>query len=143
VIVGGKGADLLRGGGGYDSFYFALGDSQPVIGGTGLAGTITGFDVITDFNTGDVTGNIFSDTLRISSSGVSASIAPVSNSQTAKLPNGVNLSLLHSGTTKFASHQITSLGVMTFSSSANYNNNGLLQLNNTSQVAASVICRYR
>ncbi|BCG75767.1 hypothetical protein MesoLj113a_69250 [Mesorhizobium sp. 113-1-2] len=51
IIVGRGGNDFLTGGGGNDTFVIGTGDSTPVIGGSGNAGTISGYDIITDFAT--------------------------------------------------------------------------------------------
>ena len=50
LITGGTGADTMTGGAGNDTFVVNSGDSAPAIGGTGNAGTISGYDVITDFD---------------------------------------------------------------------------------------------
>jgi VCBS repeat-containing protein len=50
ILIGGAGADNLTGGAGNDRFVILSGDSPAVIGGSGNNGTISGFDVITDFN---------------------------------------------------------------------------------------------
>ena len=50
ILIGGAGADNLTGGAGNDQFVILSGDSPAVIGGSGNNGTISGFDVITDFN---------------------------------------------------------------------------------------------
>ncbi|TPK32407.1 DUF5801 repeats-in-toxin domain-containing protein, partial [Mesorhizobium sp. B2-5-3] len=50
TLTGGTGTDTMMGGGGVDTFVIASGDSPGTTGGSGNAGTITGFDVITDFN---------------------------------------------------------------------------------------------
>src|SRR5262249_43295582 len=69
TLIGGAGADLLTGGGGVDTFSFAAGASQLTISpGSGAGGTISGFDVITDFAVG-AGGD------RISYSGASVSTA--------------------------------------------------------------------
>ena len=51
-ITGGTGADSLTGGAGVDTFNFASGDASVTIGGSGNSGTISGYDVITDYSTG-------------------------------------------------------------------------------------------
>ncbi|CAN7205389.1 cadherin-like domain-containing protein [Rhizobium sp. LjRoot258] len=54
TITGGGGGDTLTGGGAanvIDTFVIGSGDSTPTIGGSGNNGTISGYDVITDFNT--------------------------------------------------------------------------------------------
>ena len=53
TITGGAGADRMTGGTGaatVDTFVIASGNSTPVTGGSGNAGTLVGYDVITDFN---------------------------------------------------------------------------------------------
>ncbi|TPL96817.1 Ig-like domain-containing protein, partial [Mesorhizobium sp. B2-3-10] len=52
TLVGGAGADTMTGGIGNDTFLIGAGDSTPVIGGSGNAGTISGYDIITDFIAG-------------------------------------------------------------------------------------------
>ncbi|MDP9812515.1 T1SS-143 domain-containing protein [Rhizobium tibeticum] len=63
TIIGGAGSDTITSGGGgdrltgggaaniADTFVIGSGDSTPAIGGSGNNGTISGYDVITDFNT--------------------------------------------------------------------------------------------
>ncbi len=54
TITGGGGGDTLTGGGAanvIDTFVIGSGDSTLTIGGSGNNGTISGYDVITDFNT--------------------------------------------------------------------------------------------
>ena len=53
TITGGAGGDRMTGGPGAstaDTFVIATGDSTPLTGGAGNAGTITNYDVITDFS---------------------------------------------------------------------------------------------
>ncbi|WP_210246362.1 type I secretion C-terminal target domain-containing protein [Mesorhizobium sp. WSM4303] len=52
TLTGGAGADTMTGGIGADTFVIGAGDSTPVIGGSGNAGTISGYDIITDFVAG-------------------------------------------------------------------------------------------
>ncbi|MER9908579.1 type I secretion C-terminal target domain-containing protein, partial [Mesorhizobium sp. M0052] len=52
ILVGGAGKDTMTGGIGADTFVIGAGDSTPVIGGAGNAGTISGYDIITDFVAG-------------------------------------------------------------------------------------------
>ena len=51
TLNGGAGSDILVGGAGNDTFVVASGNSAAVLGGSGNNGTISGYDVITDFNT--------------------------------------------------------------------------------------------
>jgi hypothetical protein len=50
TLNGGAGSDILFGGAGNDTFVVASGNSPAVLGGSGNNGTISGYDVITDFN---------------------------------------------------------------------------------------------
>ncbi|MBV7266499.1 DUF5801 repeats-in-toxin domain-containing protein [Erythrobacter ani] len=50
TLVGGDGGDILVGNGGSDQFFLRDGDSLAVVGGSGDAGTVSGFDVIVDFD---------------------------------------------------------------------------------------------
>jgi hypothetical protein len=50
TITGGGGADTMTGGGGADTFVINSVQSLGTIGGSGNSGTITGYDVITDFD---------------------------------------------------------------------------------------------
>ncbi|MDB5640998.1 MAG: hypothetical protein JWN07_315, partial [Hyphomicrobiales bacterium] len=52
TLVGGAGADTFTGLGGSDIFVFAAGGSTLSIGGSNTQGTISGFDVVTDFVAG-------------------------------------------------------------------------------------------
>ncbi|TPM26058.1 type I secretion C-terminal target domain-containing protein, partial [Mesorhizobium sp. B2-3-5] len=52
TLIGGAGADTMTGGAGNDTFVIGAGESTPVIGGSGNAGTISGYDIITDFVAG-------------------------------------------------------------------------------------------
>ena len=51
-ITGGTGADTMSGGSASDTFFFAAGDAALTIGGSAMAGTVSGYDVITDFAAG-------------------------------------------------------------------------------------------
>lgn len=59
LITGGTGADTMTGGQGRDRFQFQAGHSALAVAGTRQAGTIAGFDVITDFERGS-TGDVLS-----------------------------------------------------------------------------------
>src|SRR5690606_37511670 len=58
LIDGGTGADTMTGGAGSDTFNISAGDTTVSIGGSGNAGTIAGFDRITDFSTSEDILNI-------------------------------------------------------------------------------------
>jgi Ca2+-binding RTX toxin-like protein len=49
TLTGAAGADTLTGGGGLDIYNFAAGSSALTIGGSGMSGTIDGYDTITDY----------------------------------------------------------------------------------------------
>ena len=51
TLNGGAGADMMTGGGGIDTFIINSAQSPGTIGGSGDAGTISGYDIITDFAT--------------------------------------------------------------------------------------------
>ena len=55
TITGGLGADVMTGGSGADRFVINTSQSLGTLGGSGNAGTITGYDIITDFTTGSDT----------------------------------------------------------------------------------------
>jgi hypothetical protein len=57
IIDAGAGADTIGGGTGLDTFRFVAGDGVPTIAGTGDAGTITGYDVISDYALGTASTN--------------------------------------------------------------------------------------
>jgi Ca2+-binding RTX toxin-like protein len=57
LIIGGAGGDSIGGGSGLDTFRMAVGDASPTIAGTGAAGTITGFDKISDYALGTAASN--------------------------------------------------------------------------------------
>ncbi|MGX9083051.1 beta strand repeat-containing protein, partial [Mesorhizobium sp. 98Argb] len=52
AIAASSHADTMTGGAGADTFIIGTGESTPVIGGSGNAGTISGYDIITDFVAG-------------------------------------------------------------------------------------------
>ena len=98
TLTGGLGADTMTGGAvaaTADTFVIGAGDSTPTIGGLGDAGTITGYDVITDFST-------TVDTLNLPGTAAAA----------AASVNGANSSLTIGGDT-VQSHS-TSNGIATF-----------------------------
>jgi len=56
TLTGGAGADALTGGAGLDIYNFATGSSVLTIGGSGMSGTIAGYDTITDYAYGATAG---------------------------------------------------------------------------------------
>ncbi|ESX13841.1 hypothetical protein X766_28715 [Mesorhizobium sp. LSJC255A00] len=97
IIIGRGGNDFLTGGAGADTFLIGTGDSTPVIGGTGNAGTITGYDIITDFVAG-------TDKLALPGTLVAA---------TAGLVDGAGDSVLTIGGDTVESHSVTN-GIASF-----------------------------
>ena len=97
TIDSGTGADSLTGSGGADTLIVNTGDSTASIGGSGDSGTISGYDLITDFDTA-------SDILNLQGSAAAvANIASV---------NGADSALTIGGST-VKSHAITN-GIVTF-----------------------------
>ena len=119
TITGGAGADTMTGGAGADRFVINTGDSTATIGGSNNAGTITGYDVITDFATA-------SDTLDLQ--GTAAAAANTAGT------NGTQSSL-QIGSQTIKSHAISN-GIVTFSTAAPYSAG--LSLTSTANVAAVV-----
>lgn len=123
-ITGGSGADSLSGGSALDVFVFAAGDSALTIGGTGDNGTISGFDVISDFTLGDGTNN--SETLDVA--GTAAVVADTAGT------NGTD-STLTIGTAAIASHAITN-GIITFDDANTFAT--ALTISTTAHIAAVI-----
>ena len=101
-ITGGTGADTMSGGSASDTFFFAAGDAALTIGGSAMAGTVSGYDVITDFAAG-------------ATAAASEKIDFATSSQVAGngTTNGNNSALqLHTGNV-VSSHSITN-GIITF-----------------------------
>jgi hypothetical protein len=111
LITGGLKADLLTGGAGADSFIItstvtntaASLHSTGTIGGAGNAGTITGFDTITDLETGIVAAD--KDKIDFSVAGVKAAAAAAGNF--------TDSALFVSGQ-KIASHVVDANGLVKF-----------------------------
>ena len=80
LLRGGTGADVLSGGDGVDSFFNPTGDSSISIGGSGNSGTISGYDVITDFVLAN--GSAVSEALRVTQSVTNASVVGNTTSTT-------------------------------------------------------------
>ncbi|MEQ1813297.1 MAG: putative Ig domain-containing protein [Candidatus Nitrotoga sp.] len=118
TLAGGTGADTLIGGTRMDAFVFAAGDSVLTLGGTGNAGTIAGFDTITDFTLG-----VGGDT--INTVDVSTVVADIT-------VNGTNSTLTIAGQA-VKSHRITS-DMITFDDADTFAS--ALSLTNMSDVAA-------
>jgi hypothetical protein len=119
TITGGAGADSLTGGLGADTFIISTAQSLGTTGGTGNAGTVTGYDVITDFNT-------VNDILDLQG----GPAVPVNTAGT----NGVNSTLTIGGVVVM-SHSITD-GIITFDDVDTYS--AALNLNSAARVAAVV-----
>jgi hypothetical protein len=120
TISGGTGGDNLSGGAGVDTFRFVAGDSTYSVGGSGNTGTITGYDVITDYTTGAV-----QDLIDV------AGTASLGSSSTT------NDSTLTIGGSVVNSHSISS-GIISFSSAATYSVGTAFSLTSLSNVAAVV-----
>ncbi len=118
LIQGGTGRDVMTGGTGGDTYLFNAGDSRPTLGGTGNGGTITGHDVITDFN-------LAADILNLPGT-------PVPDGNGAV--NGTNSVLTISGQA-IRSHSVAD-GVMTFDDNDSFAN--ALTLSSDAHVAAAV-----
>ena len=121
TIKGGKGADTLTGGAGADTFIENGGDSAVSIGGSLNAGTISGYDIITDFSTA-------ADILDVAGTAAAAG-------NTAGV-NGTDSTLTIGGTT-VKSHSISN-GIVTFYGADNFTNPLSLSAATTSAVAAAV-----
>ncbi|TRC77879.1 type I secretion C-terminal target domain-containing protein, partial [Mesorhizobium sp. WSM4307] len=97
TINGLAGGDTMTGGAGADTFIIGTGESTPVIGGSGNAGTISGYDIITDFVAG-------TDKLTLPGTLVAA---------TAGLVDGAGDSVLTIGGDTVESHSVTN-GIASF-----------------------------
>jgi hypothetical protein len=119
ILVGGAGADILTGGAGADTFIVNTSNSPSTIAGSANAGTITGYDVIKDFDVG-------LDTLDLQ-----GTVATVANTSGI---DGTDSTLTIAGAT-IKSHSITN-GIVTFDDAAVFS--APLSLTTTSGVAAVV-----
>ncbi|MBS0289854.1 MAG: VCBS domain-containing protein [Proteobacteria bacterium] len=117
TINGGLGVDTLSGGLGTDTFVFNIGDSVGTVGGSGNSGTVTGFDLITDFNFSDI----------IDLPGAAVRVAAVT------LADGINSSLTIGGN-QVGKHSVSSGGVASFFTQADV----ALTLTSLSDVAAAL-----
>ena len=119
TITGGAGSDTLTGNAGADTFVINSANSPAVIGGAGNAGTVTGYDVVTDFDTA-------SDILNLQ--GTAAAVANTAGT------NGADSVLTIVGAT-IKSHAITN-GIITFDDNNTYS--AALSLTSLAHVAAVV-----
>ena len=102
TLNGGTGADTLSGGAGTDIFNYAAGNTALTFGGSGTSGTISGYDVITDFTPG--TTAALAEKIGFTSIALATLTTPgTSSSVTLQLNTG----------TKALSHAITD-GIITF-----------------------------
>jgi Ca2+-binding RTX toxin-like protein len=122
VLKGGADADLLAGGAGSDVFVFAAGDSVLAITGTADTGLLTGFDSITDFSLGYLSG---------AQDKIDTVGSPTVVANTAGF-NGADSTLTLAGQT-IRSHAILK-GMVTFDDADTYA--GALSLTSMSDVAA-------
>ena len=122
TLTGGTGADSLTGGSDSDDFVFATGDAAVTIAGTGNAGTITGYDSITDFSIG--TATVAPETLDFAADVIAAGVAV----------NGTD-STLTIGCVAVKSHTIVT-GLVTFDDADVYA--AALTLDSVADVAAVV-----
>ncbi|MFC3784741.1 VCBS repeat-containing protein [Sphingopyxis italica] len=118
LIAGGTGRDVMAGGAGSDSFVFNAGESRPTLGGSGNAGTITGHDVITDFD-------LATDILNLPGT-------PVADGD--GIVNGINSGLTIGGE-PVRSHSVTN-GVISFDDNNSFT--VALDLSSDARVAAAV-----
>ena len=123
-LDGGAGADDLYGGGNLDTFILEAGDSVLSFGGTGDAGTVTGYDTIHDFATGNGTSN--SETLN--TVGTATVVADTTGT------DGTD-STLTIGGTAIKSHAIAN-GVISFDDADTFA--GVLEISTNSEVAAAL-----
>ncbi|MGX5844399.1 beta strand repeat-containing protein, partial [Mesorhizobium sp. ArgA1] len=120
TITGGGGADTLTGGGGADTFIINSGQSLAIVGGSGNAGTVTGYDVVTDF----VAATDFLD------------LQGTPTAATATNIDGNN-STLTIGSQTIKSHTISN-GIITFDDANSFSAALSLSATDTSRVAAAV-----
>ena len=122
TLTGAAGADTLTGGGGLDIYGFAAGSSALTIGGSGMSGTIAGYDTVTDYAYG--ASAAASEKLGYSGAAVVTSFTRAAAS-TLQLNTGATVK----------SHAITN-GVITFDDTTTYA--AAVNLQSLSDVAAAV-----
>jgi VCBS repeat-containing protein len=121
ILIGGTGADTLFGGTGNDTFIISTGDSPAVLGGSGNNGTVSGYDIITDFSaTAD----------KLSLQGTPAAVANTA------VTNGADSNLTIGGQT-VKSHAISN-GIITFDDANTFS----AQLNLTSAANVAAVVDY-
>ena len=103
IILAGTGADSITGGTGLDTYLYINGDAAITIGGTGNAGTITGFDQIIGFALGTTSTNAETIDALIGTAAVVADSAGVDGTNNTLTIGGVAVK----------SHAISS-GIFTF-----------------------------
>jgi hypothetical protein len=122
TITGGAGGDTLTGGAGSDIFNFAAGDSVLTFGGSGTSGTVSGYDIITDFTSS--TSAAGSEKLGFGGAAVAANTAGV---------NGTNSTLLLNTGSAVSSHAINN-GIIRFDDAVTFGS--AVSLTTTGDVAA-------
>jgi Ca2+-binding RTX toxin-like protein len=118
TLNGGAGADIMTGGGGIDTFIINSAASPAAIGGSGDAGTISGYDVITDFAPA-------SDILNLQGTAAAATGTNVDGTDSSLTINGQTIK----------SHTISN-GIITFSDTNSFSS--ALTLSSTANIAAVV-----
>jgi VCBS repeat-containing protein len=117
-LTGGAGADMMTGGGGADTFIINSAQSPGTVGGSGDAGTISGYDVITDFATA-------TDILNLQGTAAPATGTNVSGTDSSLTINGQTIK----------SHTISN-GIIAFDDANTFGSP--LTLSSTADVAAAV-----
>ena len=134
LLRGGTGADVLSGGDGVDSFFNPTGDSSISIGGSGNAGTISGYDVITDFT---LANGAVSEALRVTPSGTNASVNPNTSGTTGfGGGNGTDSAFTIGGQT-VKTHSVSN-GIIRFDDATTFSSAGALVIDSYADVAAVV-----
>ena len=117
-LTGGAGADMMTGGGGVDTFIINSAQSPGTVGGSGDAGTISGYDVITDFATA-------TDILNLQGTAAAATGTNISGTDSSLTINGQTIK----------SHTISN-GIIAFDDANTFGSP--LTLSSTADVAAAV-----